>query len=194
MEKYVNLLLGSELPFAPWVSALAWVALFFANHWTARSTRAANDAQNFINVEDWSALRRGFERKYVVAQVLFAGIVFLFAYWVGGPAFVFLAGGLIVAMAYGLVLNIQGLLSARAMANPNAASGALIFSTASAFRHMAHRVIGGALGCFLMGLALAQLALLGGAVFLAMTARGYFRRARNAPSQRAKPDVPTDRL
>jgi hypothetical protein len=183
LEKYVTSLLESELPFDAWVAALVWVALFLANHWTARSTRAANDAQTFIAVEDWSALRRGYEPKYIVAQVLFAGIVFLFAWLLGRSAFAFFAGGLIVAMAYGLALNVQGLLSARALARANAASGVLTFSTPSAFRHMAHRVTGGALGCLLMGLALAHLALLGGALFLASTAGGYFRRARNARAQ-----------
>jgi hypothetical protein len=183
LERYVTSLLESKLPFEPWVAALTWVALFLANHWIARSTRIANDAQNFIAVEDWSALRRGFEPKYIVAKVLFAGIVFLFALLLGGSAFVFFAGGLIVAIAYGLALNVQGLLSARAMARPNAANGALTFSTASAFRHMAHRVGGGAFACFLLGLTLAHLALLGGALFLASTARGYLRRARNAPAE-----------
>ena len=180
MEQYVRSLLESALPFDAWVAALIWVALFLANHWTARSTRTANDAQTFIAVEDWSALRRGFEPRYMVGQVLFAAIVFLFGWLLGGPAFVLLAGGLIVAMAYGLALNAQGLLSARAMARPDAANGVLTFSTPSAFRHMSHRVAGGALGCFLMGLALAHLALLGGALFLASTACGYLRRARNA--------------
>ena len=183
MENYVTSLFESELPFEPWVAALVWAVLFIANHWIARSTRVANDAQHFIAVEDWSALRRGFEPKYIVVQVLFAAIVFLFALLVGGPAFVFFAGGLIVAMTYGLALNVQGLLSARAMAHPDAATGALTFSTASAFRHMAHRAGGGALACFLIGVAMAHLALLGGALFLASTARGYLRRARNARAQ-----------
>jgi hypothetical protein len=183
LENYVTSLFESELPFGPWVVALAWAVMFLVNHWIARSTRVANDAQDFVAVEDWSALRRGFELRYIMVRVLFAGIVFLFAMLLGGSAFVFFAGGLIVALTYGIALNVQGLLSARALAHPNAANGALTFSTASAFRHMAHRVGGGALACFIMGLALAHLSLLGGALFLASTAGGYLRRARNTVVQ-----------
>ena len=183
MEKYVTSLLGSELPFDPWVVALTWVALYLANHWIARSTRVANDAQGFIAVQDWSALRRGFEPKYMVGQVLFACIVFLFALLLSGPAFVFFAGGLTVATAYGLALNVQGLLSARALGRSDAATGTLTFSTASAFRHMAHRLCGGSLACFLAGWALAHLALLAGALFPGSASSAYWRRARNARAQ-----------
>jgi hypothetical protein len=183
LEKYVTSLFESELPFEPWVAAVVWVVLFLANHWLARFARVANDSQKFIAVQDWSALRRGFEPKYIVTQVVVASIVFLLALLLSGPAVVFFAGGLIVAMACGLALNFQGLLSARSLAHPKAATGALTFSTASAFRHMAHRVSGGALACFLMGVALGHLALLGGALFLASTASGYLRRARNARAQ-----------
>jgi hypothetical protein len=162
LENYVTFLFESKLPFEPWFAAPAWVVLFLANHWI---------------------VRRGLEPKYIVAKILFAGIVFLFALLLGGSAFVFFAGGLIVAMACGLALNVQGLLSARALARPNAVNGSLTFSTASAFRHMAHRVSGGALACLLVGLALAHLALLGGALFLASTASGYLHRARSARAQ-----------
>jgi hypothetical protein len=178
LETYINALFESELPFEPWVAAFIWVALFASNRWIAQSARAANDAQHAVTVEDWSALRRGFEPKYVVAQILVAGIVFLLASLLGGSAFVFLAGGLIVALAFGLGLNLQGLLSARALARPNAVIGSVTFTTPSAFRHMAHRAGGAALACLLTGLVLAHLALLGGALFLASTASGYLRKAR----------------
>jgi hypothetical protein len=180
VEQYFTALLASDLPFAHWIAVLAWAALFFANHRIVRITRAANDAQHFIAVEDWSALRRGLEPKYMLARILFAAIVFAVALFLDGPAFAVLAGGLIVAMAYALALNVQGLWSARALAHADAATGVLTFSTASAFRHMAQRVAGGALACFIMGVVLAQLALIGGALFLALTARSYLRRARKA--------------
>jgi len=67
--------------------------LFLANRRIARSARLANDSQNFLTVEDWSVLRRGFEPNYIVAKILFASIVFLFALLLGGSAFVFFAGG-----------------------------------------------------------------------------------------------------
>jgi hypothetical protein len=189
---YLTSLLESELPFEPWVAALAWVVLFLLNHWIARSTRVANDSQAFIAVEDWSALRRGFRLRSIVVRLLFTAVVFLFAMLLGGSAFVFFAGGLIVSMIFGIALNLQGLFSARALGRPNAASGKLTFTTASAFRHMAHRVGAGAFACLLMGLALAHLALLGGALFLAVIAGGYLQRARNADAKETGEKIPSD--
>ena len=178
MGTYVNELLESDLPFEPWVAALVWVALFVASRWIAQALRVANHAQHAVTVEDWSALRRSLEPKYLVAQILVAGIVFLLASQLGRPAFAFLAGGMIIASAFGLGLTAQGLLTALALASPGAVNGAVSFSTASAFRHMAHRAAGAALACLLAGLALAHLALLGGALFLASAASGSLRKAR----------------
>jgi hypothetical protein len=183
LESYVTLLFESELPFGPWVAALVWLALFLANHWTARAVRAANDAQHSLTVEDWAPLRRGFQPKYVAAQVLLAGLLLLLAAQLGGSAYVFFAGGYIVAIAYALALNLQGLLSARALARPGAATGTLTFSTASAFRHTAHRLLGGACASLVTGLVVAHLALLGGTFFLTSMAIGCWRRARNVRAQ-----------
>jgi hypothetical protein len=97
-----------------------------------------------------------------------------------GPAYVLLVGGLIVSLACVLALNLQGLLSARAIALPRAVDGALTFSTAAAFRQMAHRATGAAVVSLIVGLALAHLALLGGAFFLSAFANGFRRRARKA--------------
>lgn len=184
METYVNQLLESELPFQPWVAALIWMALFVASRWIALSLRAANDAQHAVTVEDWSALRRSLDPKYAVVQILVAGIVFVLALRIGRPAFVFLAGGMIVASAFALGLSAQGLFTARALARPNAVKGSVTFSTAAAFRHMAHRAGGAAVACLLIGLVLAHLALLGGALFLTSTGNSYLRKAR-AHSQKS---------
>jgi len=183
VQNYITQLLNSELPFEPGVAVLVWAALFLSNHWIAGSTRAANKAQHFFAVEDWSAVHRGLEPKYVLVQVLYAGLVFLLAQLLGGSGFVFLAGGLIVAIAYLAALNVQGLWSGRALSRSDAATGALTFSTAYAFRHMAYRLGAAGLACALIGLATAHLALLGGAFFLGATAGGYLRRAKRAGAQ-----------
>jgi hypothetical protein len=183
LETYVASLLETELPFGPWAVASAWVVLFIANHWVVRSLRVANEAQHAIGVEDWSAIRRGSQPKSLLAQFIFASVVFLCALFLGGPAYVFFAGGLVVAMAFVLALNLQGLFSARALAQANAANGALTFSTEYAFRHTAHRMAGGALASFVLGLLVGHIALLGGALILGSTAAGLWRRARSVSGQ-----------
>lgn len=125
MPNYVNSLLDSRLPFEFRGAVFVWAVLFSVNHWLVRLTRAANDAQHFISLQDWSALRRSQEPRYVVGQVLVAGFLFLSAPLLGPTAFVFFAGGLIVALACTIALNVQGLWAARALAEPDAATGAL---------------------------------------------------------------------
>jgi hypothetical protein len=121
--------------------------------------------------------------KYLLVQTVFVGIVFLLGLDRGGAAYVFLAGGVLVFLACHFGLNLQGLLSARGLARPAAATGALTYSTAAAFRHMADRILGAAVASLVAGLALGHLALLGGAVFLASGAVGSWRRARNLRAQ-----------
>jgi hypothetical protein len=121
--------------------------------------------------------------KYLLVQIAFVGIVFLLGLDRGGAAYVFLAGGVLVFLACHFGLNLQGLLSARGLASPAAATGALTYSTATAFRHMADRILGAAVASLVAGLALGHLALLGAAVFLASGAVGSWRRARSVRAQ-----------
>src|SRR5215831_11700498 len=154
------------------------LALLIANFYLALCLRDANDAQHFVGVEDWTPFRRVSRPKYLLVQIVFVALVFLLGLDGGGAAYVFLAGGVLVFLAFHFGLNLQGLLSARGLAHPSAATGALTYSTPAAFRHMAHRVLGGAVASLVAGLVLGHLALLGGALFLAAAAFGSSRRAR----------------
>jgi len=167
----------------PWVAALVLLVLLIANYCLALYLRHANDAQHFLAVADWTPFRRVSRPKYLLVQIVFVGIVFLLGLDRGGAAYVFLAGGVLVFLSFHLGLNLQGLLSARGLAHPDAATGALTYSTAAAFRHMAHRILGAAVASLVAGLALGHLALLGGALFLAAAAVGSWRRARNVGAQ-----------
>jgi hypothetical protein len=178
LEAYIATLLDSELPFDAWVAALTWVALFVANHWVARIARAANDAQSLVAVEDWSAVRRGFEPKFMLAQILVASGLFMVGFFLGRLAFTFFAGGLIVARVCALSLNVQSVFFARSISEPGAATGAVTLSTPLALKQVSQRLSASALACLLLGLALAHLALLGGALLLASHAAGYSRRAQ----------------
>jgi hypothetical protein len=178
LEAYIATLLDSELPFDAWIAAVTWVALFIANHWVARIARAANDAQKLVAVEDWSVVRRGFEPKYMLAQILLAGGLFMVGFFLGRLAFTFFAGGLIVARVCAFSLNVQSVFFARSMSDPGAGTGALALSTPLALKQVSQRLGGSALACLLLGLALAHLALLGGALLLSSTAVGYSRRAQ----------------
>jgi hypothetical protein len=180
VENYLASLLESALPLPPWTVALVLVTLLLANYSVVRSIRLANEAQHFVAVEDWTPFRRVSRPKYLLVQLVVVGIVFLLGLGRGGAAYVFLAGGMLVFLACHFGLNLQGLLSARGLARPAAATGTLTYSTAAAFRHTADRIFGAAVASLVAGLALGHLALLGGAVFLAAGAVGSWRRAKNA--------------
>jgi len=183
LEGYLASLLDSALPLPPWTVALLLLTLLLANFYLALSLRAANDAQHFISVEDWTPFRRVSRPKHLLIQIVFVGLVFLLAIDRGGATYVFLAGGMLVFLACHLGLNLQGLLAARGLARSNAATGALTYSTAAAFRHMAHRILGAAVTSLIVGVAIGHLALLGGALFLAAAAYGSTRRAQNVHTQ-----------
>ncbi|MEO7326707.1 MAG: hypothetical protein ABIW82_17945 [Dokdonella sp.] len=178
MDSYLATIINSHLPFDAWIAAALWCALFLASHLVARRARAASKVLAIVVVEGRDALSRGFQLRYVMAQIALAGSLLLTSLLLGEPAFVFFVGGLIVAVAFTLGMNVQSLLAVAAMARANAASGQLKLSTAFSFRQLAQRLLGSAIICALLALALAHLALLGGAFFLGSTAAGYARRAR----------------
>lgn len=178
MESYLATLLDSELPLDAWMAVLIWALLFVANHALARLARAATDAQKLIVVEDWGPLRRGFEPPHMLAQVLFAGILFFLGFLLGRHGFAFFAGGLIVARSCAVGLNVTSVYFSRSMAEARRAQGSVTLSTALALRHAAQRLSGSALACLLIGLAPAHLAPLGGACLLGSGALGSVRRAR----------------
>jgi hypothetical protein len=187
LSNYMAHLFGSELPFSPGLTVLVWLGSFLSNHLVARIAHAANDAQRLIVVEGQSdALRRGLRVKYILAQLLFAGVVYGVALSIGGQAFVFFVGGLIVSAVCTLGLNVQAAWSARAWVRPGAAHGAVTLSTSLGFRQLASRLGGYAVTCLILGLALAHLALLGGALILGSTALGYLRRAKSPKVASAK--------
>lgn len=180
MENHVAAFIGSQLPFGAWAAATIWLLLFIASHLTARGARVASEAQTVVAIEGRKALSRGFQARYVVAQIVFAASLMLATFFLSEPAFVFFAGGLIVSVAFNFGLNIQSFLSAVAMTRENAVAGQLKLSIAFSFRQSAQRLLGSAVICLLLAFVLCQLALLGGAFLLGSTSAGYFRRARQA--------------
>jgi hypothetical protein len=187
LERFGFLLLYSQLPFGASTIALLWLVLFVANHLVARRVRLWTDAQTLVVAEGKQQLRRAFQPRYFVLQIVFASGVFLAGFCIGSFAFPFFAGGLLVSVIYTLGLNIQGALAARSMLRGRGVEGALKFSTAFAYRQMAQRMTGGAIVCLLLGLVLPHLALLGGALLLGSTSAGYLRRARQADARASAP-------
>jgi hypothetical protein len=173
-------LLDSDLPFAPWIVVAIWGVLFLCNHLVARAARRVSSNQAFVVIENCEVLERGFRPRFVLGQVLFAGLIFALTLWAEPhPVFVFLGGGVIVALVWLLGMNLQALLSSLGARTDGAVTGSLNLSNTYAIRQQMHRTTSGAMVCGILGAVLAHLALLGGALFLASTAVGYRRRMRS---------------
>jgi len=175
---YLEMLLSSRLPVAPWVVIAAWLALFVANHVVGKAVRTTNARHSWYAVEGSEALSRALRPPWMLLQMLFAASIFAFCLYAGGAMFVFLAAGLDVSLICVLGMNVDGLLSSRAMQTAGAVDGTAKFSADYMYRRLASRLAGAALTCGLLGLLLAHLALLGGALLCASMASGYWRRAR----------------
>jgi hypothetical protein len=177
---YLNTLLESELPFEPWVLIVVFFVLLVLQHVIARSARSAMRQQESIVSEESEQLNRGFEPKYIAGQVVFGLVVFSFAHYVGGAFGQFFSGGLIVAGIFGLGANVDGLLLARALNRTGVVRGSIEMSVPYSFFSIAYRMLGGAVMCLVLGLVLANLALLGGVLFLGSTGIGYLRKGQAA--------------
>jgi len=179
VETYLATLAGSTLPLPAWAIGVAWVALFAAtNHVTLRSQRLLA-SQTHVLLEDPDRLAHMQRPSVVLTQLgVFTGLLVL-TYWLGETLFAFVGGGLVVALATTLGMNLHSLAFAKRLARGKGATGALTLSTAFVFDDIGHRALGGALMLLVAGVVLANGALLGGAVFLGSTGYDFLRRARN---------------
>jgi hypothetical protein len=177
---YWPTLLRSDLPFAPWIVVAIWGFLFIGNHLIARAARKASCDQPLVVMQNREVVERGFRMHFVFGQALFAGVIFALTIWLEPhPIFVFLGGGLVVALVCLLGMNLQSLLTSRAAKRSGAATGSLNLSDSYAIRQLTHRLGTGATVCAILGAVLAHLSLWGGALFLGSTALGYRRRIRS---------------
>jgi hypothetical protein len=169
-------LLASRLPLPAWLVIAVWPALFIANHLVVRASRELGARQTWYVVENRDAIERASRPAWMLAQVLRAACVFALSVYMGGALFTFFAGGLDVSLLFVFGMNVQALLSMRAMSS-DTVDATMTLSAQFTLRQFAARLAGAALMCWLLGLLLAHLAPLGGAALCAATASGYARRA-----------------
>jgi hypothetical protein len=180
---YLGALLDSEFGLAPWVLGVACLTLAAATYSLTSYSRRALAAQTHIIIENDAAVSRVFQPRYVVAQLAFAAVTLSASYYIGEPAFTFIGGGYVVALAMTFGLNLHSLLFARRLQCSGSATGSVTLSSNLAVSDFGYRSLGGASVLFVTGLLLAQLALLGGALFLASAGVGYVRKSRKLRAQ-----------
>jgi len=177
VDAYLTQLEYSTLPLPAWGVALLWLAVFGMSHILFRRARGLSKGQQFVLTGDPSVIARASSSKLIAAQLTFTAILFSVSYVLGGPAFVFLAGGWVIAASVSLAFNVRSILFLRALAAPGAATGSVRFTSQLSVRDTAFQIFVGAIICLVTGLLTAHLALFGGALFMAATGFGYLRKA-----------------
>ena len=183
MSPYLATLINSELPVEPWLAGVAWLLLLVGAHIVGRRSRVLLRAQDHVVVEESPFLAPSRTPRSVFVQITLAVLLFSLLYYIGEPAFTLLAGGFVAALAMLFGLNLHSLAFARRLCNDAAVSGKVTLPAAFVLADIARKALGAAVVFLITGLVFAQLALLGGALILASTGLGYFRKARRQRAQ-----------
>lgn len=180
MSEYLNALQSSSLPLPFWGVVVLWCLLYSLSYALAQTQEAVakSHPQNFIATGEPTGRIREQSWKLACAQVILTGAIFISARLLGGPAFVFLAGGWVVTTAVSIPIALRRILFQRALSDPEAASGSVTLSYDLAIESLAFELFGAAVFVLILGVCLSHLALLGGAFFIGATAFGYIRKTR----------------
>ena len=178
MRTYLAQLEASTIPFPNWAVIIIWLVVFVVANMLMRRSRALSRAQNVIATETEPGLIKPESLKLTLARLILTAAIFACASLLGGPVFVFLAGGWVVLAAVSCSLNLRRVLYLRAFSGLGAATGSITLSARFAVKDAAFQLLAAATLCLVLGILLAHLALLGGALFLASTGAGYLRKTK----------------
>lgn len=179
MGNYLRHLESRTMPLPIWGVVVSWFILYCCAHILVRKGYAFRRAQNVIVVRPGGVSARPPGLRLILCQLLLTGAIFASASLLGGPFFVFFACGWLVTTAVSIPTGLRSLFFLRAISQREAAKGSVTMSPQLVTRDQAYHLFGAAVFCLLLGVILAHLALIGGALFLSATAIGYQRRARN---------------
>jgi hypothetical protein len=177
LESYLADLQQNAIALPFWGVVTIWLFIFSGAHVLHRKSRLLSSQQMFILTEPPMSNAGGLLPRLLIGQFVFAAVVFSVGAVIGDFGFTFFAGGWVVATAVSLGFNLRSVLFLRAIAEPGAANGAVSISPSLAVRDFAFQLFGAATFCLCLGILLAHLALLGGALFIAATGVGHLRRA-----------------
>jgi hypothetical protein len=157
---------------------MLWLIIFASMHILQRKALSLARRQNFVVFESPAGMNKEPSLRLIVVQIILAAAIFALSAMGGAAVFSFCAGGWIVMTTASVGLMIRSSLYLRALSQAGAAAGAIKLSNYLANSDKAYQIFGTATFCLMLGLLLANLALLGGALFSFATAIGYLRRAK----------------
>jgi hypothetical protein len=163
--------------------AVALFLLFWVGFALHRKATALFRAQSYIDGDNQTDMEKRYGWVVPFGQLAYLTAVFLLALYAGGALFTFLSGGLSIALIWSCAHNLRSIFYYRSFTVPGAARGNVWLSKSLLIRNRAHLYLEAALICFIAGIVLRELALLGGAFIMGAAGIGYLRRARQAESQ-----------
>lgn len=179
MNAYLRAFESNSLPMLAPACVLAWCLLYASAQvlgWrTARLIKA--HPQAFILVGGPAVPIKSQSWVLSCFQVALTAFIFVAGYLLGPIAFAFLAGGWIVTTAVSIPITLRKILFHRALLRPGAATGSVTLSAPLAVKSASFELLGLAAFVTVLGLCVANLALLGGGFYITATALGYLRKA-----------------
>jgi len=193
MAEYFTALQSTRLPLPLWGVVVLWCLLYLVSFALTRAQRSVLKAhpQNLIATGEPTGQIREQSWRLACVQVLLTAAIFTSAYFLGEPAFVFLAGGWLVTTAVSIPLALRRILFNRALAAPGAASGSVTLSYDLIIQSVAFELLGAAAFVLVLGICLSHSALLGGALFIGATGLGYLRKTRRIEPKNAQKSAAT---
>ena len=177
MDAYLDALLAPELPLPWWLALVLWIALYASAHVVAARAHARLRAQSRLVLERPEVYERMQRPAGIALAFVLLTAILLAGYPMGEPYTTLISGGLLGTMAMMLGLGLRSLAFAASLVGAGV-DGELRVSPAFALVNAGHGALAGAAALLVAGIALAQLALVGAALFLGGVGLGYVDRAR----------------
>jgi len=181
MDAYLDALLAPELPLPWWLALALWIVLYAGAHLVAARAHARLRAQSRLILERPEVFERMQRPVGIALAFVLLTAILLAGYPMGEPYTTLITGGLLGMMTMMLGLGLRSLAFADSLVGEGV-DGELRLSPAFMFVNAGHGALAGAAALFAAGIALAQLALVGAAVFLGGVGLGYIDRARKLPA------------
>src|SRR5690242_6513747 len=112
MEEYFNALQSTTLPLPHWGAGILWCLLYLLSYALRLKEQSVSKAhpQNFITTGEPTGRIKEQSWKLTFVQLLLTAAIFIAAHFLGGPIFVFLAGGWLVTSAVSIPLAVRRIL------------------------------------------------------------------------------------
>jgi hypothetical protein len=180
LSDYLTAVLGSNLPLRWEVVTAIGLLLSVVGHALSKRAWDSFRAQSYISRDEGEDSVQRWGWVLPLSQFVYAAAIFLIGLYAGGPLFTLLVGGVLIALVYTAAYNVRAIVYYKSLSRSGAARGTLWMSKAMLLRQAVYSYIQAALFCFVVGLIVGHLALIGSGLILGLVALEYRKRMHRA--------------